>query len=155
MRIRVFAIGTRMPNWVKEGFQEYARRLPRECVLELVEVSVARRGRKSPALTVRRSEGERLLALAQGAYIVALDQGGQQTDTPGLAGWLQDWMGSGRDVALLIGGADGLAPECIRASHSQWSLSRLTLPHMLVRVVVAEQLYRAWTVLSGHPYHRA
>jgi 23S rRNA (pseudouridine1915-N3)-methyltransferase len=154
VHIHLIAVGTGMPRWVAEGFQEYARRLPRECSLLLREVDLPHRLRGLPAAQARTAEAERLLAaVPPGAATVALDERGSPWRTADLARLLQGWLGSGRDVALLVGGADGLAPACLEGAEV-WSLSPLTLPHMLVRVVVAEQVYRAWTILAGHPYHR-
>ena len=155
MRVHLIAVGSGMPRWVAEGFQEYARRMPRECTLVLREVELPGRQRGLPASQGRTAEGERLLAaVPAGAGVVALDERGAPWDTLELSHRLEGWLGGGRDVALLVGGADGLAPECLQAAGQVWSLSALTLPHMLVRVLVAEQLYRAWSILAGHPYHR-
>ncbi len=155
MRIRLLAVGARQPRWVAEGFAEYAKRLPRQCPLELVEIPAERRrAGVTPEMAIAR-EGERLLrALPARARTIALDEHGEQLDTRGLAAQLERWMGGGRDVALLVGGPDGLAEECLARAELRWSLSRLTMPHGLVRVLVAEQIYRAWSLTAGHPYHR-
>jgi len=155
VRLRLTAVGQRMPAWVAEGYHTYAGRLPPELRLELREIAAGDRGRGGDLRRAREVEGQRLLAAAPtGARRVALHGDGPQLDSEQLARTLSDWMLDARDVVLFIGGPDGLAPSLIQACEQRWSLSRLTLPHMLVRVVVAEQLYRAWTVLSGHPYHR-
>ena len=160
MKIVLAAVGTRMPGWVDEAFNDYARRLPPSCRLTLREVPTAYRGsaaRKgaASAATVRR-EGEGLLrAVPSGARIVALDERGAGWSTAELAERLETWLADGRDTALLAGGPDGLAPECRKRADLSWSLSRLTFPHALVRVIVAEQLWRAWSLLHRHPYHRA
>jgi 23S rRNA (pseudouridine1915-N3)-methyltransferase len=154
MRLRLVAVGTRMPGWVTEGFQDYAGRMPRECRLELREVALGRRTRSGDVTRAMTEEGERLLAASEGCLRVCLDVRGAAVDTPALAGRLANWMQEGQDVALLVGGPDGLAEACLAAARWRWSLSPLTLPHGLVRVLLAEQMYRAWTVLSGHPYHR-
>ena len=154
MRLRLVAVGTRMPGWVDDGFNEYAGRMPRECRLELREVALGRRSRGADTARAVSTEGERLLAASEGCLRVCLDVRGAAVDTAGLSRRLAGWLQDGQDVALLVGGPDGLAPECLGAARWRWSLSPLTLPHGLVRVLVAEQLYRAWTVLSGHPYHR-
>lgn len=155
MRIQLIAAGTRRPAWERDGFHSYAKRLPRECALELLEIPV---GKRSPAADLAKlvhREGEQMLrAVAKGAMVIALDEHGRSCDTRTLATWLAGWMRSGHDVALLIGGPDGLAPACLLAARTRWSLSPLTLPHGLARIVVAEQIYRAWSVLTGHPYHR-
>lgn len=156
MNIHLVAVGDKMPGWVEDGYREYARRLPAECALRLVEVAPGRRGKRADTARIRRDEGERLLkAVPRGADAVALEVGGQAWSTEQLAERLAQWMAGGRDLALLVGGPDGL-DEAVRSTATQhWSLSPLTLPHALVRVVVAEQLYRAWSILRRHPYHRA
>ena len=161
MKIVLAAVGTRMPGWVDEAFEDYAKRLPPACRLTLREVPTAYRGgtaaRKgtAPAASIRR-EGEGLLrAVPNGARIVALDERGDAWSTADLAKRLEAWMADGRDTALLAGGPDGLAPGCRERADLTWSLSRLTFPHALVRVIVAEQLWRAWSLLNRHPYHRA
>ncbi len=155
MRIWLLAIGARRSRWEREGFAEYARRLPRSCALELRELGAERRVRSLPVGRGLEREGQRLLgAVPRGARLIALDRRGEQWSSAELAGQLAGWQRAGRDVALLVGGADGLA-EAVRARAERlWALSALTLPHGLVRILVAEQIYRAWSQLSGHPYHR-
>jgi 23S rRNA (pseudouridine1915-N3)-methyltransferase len=144
-----------MPAWVREGFDEYARRMPREARIELVEIKPEKRAGGRGAEQVRQAEGQRILsALPPGCERVVLDERGQDLGTGELARLLEGWMAQGRDVAFVIGGADGLHEEVRRSAHRLWSLSRLTLPHGLVRVILAEQLYRATTILQNHPYHR-
>ncbi|HXH03273.1 MAG TPA: 23S rRNA (pseudouridine(1915)-N(3))-methyltransferase RlmH [Candidatus Competibacteraceae bacterium] len=156
MRIHLIAVGERMPAWVSAGYAEYAGRLPRECALQLIEITPGRRGKNAVVERAVREEGERMLAaLPKGARVVALEVSGRQWSTEELAAQLQGWLAEGRDVALLVGGPEGLAPAARSRAEQSWSLSRLTLPHPLVRVVVAEQLYRAWSILHHHPYHRA
>lgn len=155
MRIHLLAVGTRMPAWVTEGYQEYAKRLPRECELVLKEIAPAKRGKNADAARFREEEGERLLAaLPRDAQVVALDLSGKPWSTPALAQNLKGWLAGGRDVALLVGGPDGLAPACLARAHQAWCLSNLTFPHPVVRIIVAEQVYRAWSLLNNHPYHR-
>ncbi|NGX15915.1 23S rRNA (pseudouridine(1915)-N(3))-methyltransferase RlmH [Wenzhouxiangella sp. XN24] len=154
MRLRILAVGSRMPGWVDEGCRDYAARMPRECRLEIQSLPLGRRSRGSDTSKAVADEGRRLLAASEGCLRVCLDVPGVQVDTPGLARKLADWRQDGRDVALLVGGPDGLAASCLDQAQWRWSLSHLTLPHGLVRVLLAEQLYRAWTILSGHPYHR-
>jgi 23S rRNA (pseudouridine1915-N3)-methyltransferase len=145
-----------MPGWVEEGYREYAKRLPRECGLRLVEIEPGHRGKGASAEAARRDEGERMLAaLPKAAQVIALDERGQAWTTEKLAGALSGWLADGRDLALLVGGPEGLADACRQRAERLWSLSALTFPHPLVRVILAEQLYRAWSLLKGHPYHRA
>lgn len=153
MDLVVAGVGTRMPGWVADGWQEYARRMPGHLALRLVEVPVAgKRGAGRESLL----ESERLLGRTpEGARCVALDGNAPGWSTDKLAQRLDQWQMEGAPVWFLIGGADGLDPNALRTCSERWSLGPATLPHMLVRVVVAEQLYRAWTILSGHPYHRA
>ena len=156
MKIHLLAVGTRMPEWVEKGYAEYAGRLPRECALNLVEIPAGQRGQNPDIARIVRAEGERLLAAApSGSRRIALDERGQEWSTMELAERLSGWLREGRDVSLLVGGPDGLDATCRDRAERLWSLSRLTLPHPLVRVVVAEQLYRAWSLLHNHPYHRA
>jgi len=156
MHLMVACIGQRMPAWVEQGWQEYARRMPRELQLRLREIPLAKRGRNPDLARIRRQESEALLAaVPAGAHRVALDIGGRPWSTEQLAQRMEHWQAGGRDCALLIGGPDGLDADCLDQVDERWSLGPLTLPHPLVRVIVAEQLYRAWTVLRGHPYHRA
>lgn len=144
-----------MPGWVETGYREYAKRLPRECSLHLREIEPGHRGKGASPEVARREEGRRMLAaLPKGAQVVALDQRGKAWSTERLAEILAGWMADGRDLALLVGGPEGLADNCRDRADRLWSLSLLTFPHPLVRVLLAEQLYRAWSILEGHPYHR-
>lgn len=155
MRIKLIAVGKGMPAWIAEGFGDYARRLPADCRLELVEVIAQRRGKRPNPTQVLREEGTRLrAAVPTGAWTIALDETGQAWNTRELARQLARWREEETDVALLVGGPDGLDPMCRGQARQVWSLSSLTLPHMLVRIVVAEQIYRAWSIVAGHPYHR-
>jgi len=145
-----------MPRWVQQGYEEYAKRLPPECALKLVEIAAGKRGKNADLARVMRGETERLLgAVPKGANPVALEVDGRCWSTPELSNRLQEWMLSGQDIALLVGGPDGLSESARKAASEMWSLSALTLPHPLVRILVAEQLYRAWSILRNHPYHRA
>jgi 23S rRNA (pseudouridine1915-N3)-methyltransferase len=154
MKIRLLCVGTRMPDWVERGFAEYARRLPKEHPLELEEIAAAdRRGGRPPRWLAE--EAERLLArVGDDERVITLDARGRSLSSEELADTLAAWRRDGRSVALLVGGPDGLDRGCRDRAEWSWSLSKATLPHGLVRVIVAEQLYRAWTILSGHPYHR-
>ena len=155
MRISLIAVGSKMPGWVEQGYQEYARRMPADCNLQLVEIAAGKRGKGADIVRITRQEGEKMLAaVPRGARIVTLEVTGRAWKTEQLSTELDHWMHDGRDVALLVGGPEGLAPECVARAEQRWSLSNLTLPHPLVRIVVAEQLYRAWSILQNHPYHR-
>lgn len=156
MQIHLIAVGDKMPRWVREGYREYAKRLPPECALQLIEIPAGKRGKNADVARILRDESRRLLAaIPKGATVVALEVGGRCWSTEQLAEKLEHWMGGGQDVALLVGGPDGLTDDARSAAGQLWSLSALTLPHPLVRVVLAEQLYRAWSILRNHPYHRA
>lgn len=156
MKIHLIAVGTRMPAWVQEAFAGYAMRLPKECALHLVEIPAAQRGKNAGVVRARQAEGEKMLkAIPRDAHVIALDEHGEALVSTEWARELKSWMQMGRDVCLLVGGPDGLAPEALQRAQRKWALSRLTLPHALVRVLVAEQLYRAWSLLVNHPYHRA
>ncbi|MDN5862303.1 MAG: 23S rRNA (pseudouridine(1915)-N(3))-methyltransferase RlmH [Salinisphaera sp.] len=143
-----------MPAWVDAGYDNYARRMPREAQLRLREVALGRRRNNDPAQAVAE-EGRRMLAMVPaGAQLIALAVDGSPWSTAALAARMAAWMADGRDRALLVGGPDGLSADCLARAELRWSLSPLTLPHGLVRVLTAEALYRAWTVLARHPYHR-
>jgi len=155
MEFTITAVGTRMPNWVDEAFAEYQKRMPREARIRLLEIKPEKRDGGKTAQQVMAAEAERIVAaLPKGALIIALDEHGKQFTSQALAQEMQKWLGAGRDASLIIGGADGLAPEIKARADLLWSLSPLTLPHGLVRVLLAEQLYRAHSILQGHPYHR-
>lgn len=155
MRLHLIAVGNRMPGWVEAGYAEYAKRLPADCALVLHEIPPGQRTKGADLERARREEGEKMLAaLPKAAHVVALEVNGCAWGTEQLAQRLEQWRQQGRDVALLVGGPEGLADSCRQQADEQWSLSPLTLPHPLVRIVLAEQLYRAWSILQGHPYHR-
>ena len=155
MVIHLIAVGTRMPSWVEEGFTEYAKRMPPESKINLVEITAGKRSKNSDVKRLTQQEGEKMLAaIPKGAKVVALDVLGKALSTEELAQELKAWQGSGQDIALLVGGPEGLADDCLKQAQQKISLSKLTLPHPLVRVVLAEQLYRAMTILKGHPYHK-
>lgn len=155
MQINLIAVGRKMPEWVQRGYDEYASRLPQDCRLVLKEVAAGKRLRNSDTRKIVREEGERMLAAVENqTYIVALDERGACWSTEQLAGSLQKWLENYRQVALLVGGPEGLAPQIRARADEIWSLSKLTFPHPVVRVLVAEQIYRAYSVLNNHPYHR-
>ncbi len=155
MQIYLIAIGDRMPGWVNEGYHEFARRMPPECRLKLVEIPAAKRPKSADLNRIIQQEGKRMLAaIPANVDVIALDLEGREWNTGELAEQLGNWLQGGRDLALLIGGPEGLAPACRERASRHWSLSPLTFPHPLVRVIVAEQLYRATTILKNHPYHK-
>ncbi|RYV00566.1 23S rRNA (pseudouridine(1915)-N(3))-methyltransferase RlmH [Shewanella sp. OPT22] len=155
MKLQLIAVGTKMPSWVTQGFQEYQRRFPRDMPLELLEIPAGKRGKNADIARILHKEGEQMLAaIPKGNRIVTLDLPGKNLTTPALATAINKWQLDGRDVSLLIGGPEGLAPACKQAAQESWCLSALTLPHPLVRIVVSESLYRAWSVNNNHPYHR-
>ena len=155
MRILLIAAGTRQPQWVRSGFEEYARRLRGNCTLELVEIPLGRRTSAGSARqAVEQEAGRTLRAIPRGARAVALHGRGSPWTTEQLAARLRAWMAGGAPVCLLVGGPDGLSSRVLERADERWSLSPLTLPHGLVRPLVAEALYRAWSLNRGHPYHR-
>lgn len=156
MRILLLAVGQKMPAWVEQGYREFAQRMPAEARLELKEIAPGKRGKNADIQRIVEDEGQRLMAaIPKSAHIVVLDVKGKSYSTEQLAERMNDWMHSGQDICLLVGGPEGLSEECRAMAHEKWSLSALTFPHPLVRVILAEQLYRAWSVLRNHPYHRA
>ncbi len=155
MQINLIAVGNKMPQWIQEGYHEYAQRMPRECRLALKEIDAGKRSKNYDRNRLIKKEGERILAsIPTGAHVVALELTGIIWDTEKLSQNLARWRIESQHIALLIGGPEGLALECLSRAHQTWSLSNLTFPHALVRVIVAEQLYRAWTILCNHPYHK-
>lgn len=155
MKVRLLAVGNRMPAWVEQGVEEYRKRLPRDFALEIVEIAPGTRGKNADVAKAIAQEGQRMRERLKGSErLVALEVGGKPWSTERLAQEADHWRHAGGDVALLVGGPDGLEPGLSASADQRWSLSPLTLPHPLVRLVLAEQLYRAWTLLVGHPYHR-
>ena len=155
MKLYLIAVGSKMPAWGTTGYEEYARRFPRDLPLELIEIPAGKRGKNADIKRILEQEGEKMLAaVPKGARIITLEVEGGNWSSPQLAQRIEQWQMDGRDVCLLVGGPEGLAPACIAASEGKWSLSALTLPHPLVRVVLAESLYRAWSISTNHPYHR-
>jgi len=156
MRLLIAAVGQRQPAWARSAFDDYAKRLPPECRLELVEVKAEPRDSGKSAQQMMAAEAQRLRAACpKGALVVALDEQGRRQSTAQLAERLRSWRESGRDVALLVGGPDGLDAGLKAGADDTLRLSDLTLPHALARVLLAEALYRAWSLGAGHPYHRA
>lgn len=155
MRIRLLAVGTRMPDWVSQGVEEYRKRLPASLNFEVLELALGRRGKNPDLQRAIASEGEAMLAqIKPDHHVVALDVQGKPWSTEQLAGQLQNWQMQGGTVDLLVGGPDGLSADCLARAKQRWSLSAMTLPHPLVRIMLVEQLYRAWTINTHHPYHK-
>lgn len=155
MLIRILAIGTKMPDWVTAGFQEYAKRFTAGWQLELCEIPAEKRTKNPDIARIIEREGEKLLAAIKPNHqVIALDVKGHAWSTEQLAQQLKQWQIHGRPIDLLIGGPDGLSSACLKKAEQRWSLSPLTLPHPLVRIVLAEQIYRAVSILQHHPYHR-
>ncbi|MGN6520768.1 MAG: 23S rRNA (pseudouridine(1915)-N(3))-methyltransferase RlmH [Dokdonella sp.] len=156
MKARLISVGERMPAWVADGVAEYRKRLSRDLPLELVEIELGTRGKgRDPARAIADEGAAVLAALPKDAHVVALDGRGKPWTSEQLSQQLDAWRMNGRDLALLIGGPDGHAADVLARANQTWSLGPLTLPHMLVRLVVVEQLYRAVSISAGHPYHRA
>lgn len=156
MKARLIAVGERAPGWVAEGFAEYRKRLSHWLPLDLVEIEPGLRGKGRDAVRATQDEGARVLAaIPKNTHVVVLDGRGKAHSSEQLAQRLEHWRGQGRDLAFLVGGPEGHAPEVLARADEHWSLGPLTLPHMLVRLVLAEQLYRAAALLANHPYHRA
>lgn len=155
MRIRLVSVASRMPRWVEEGYQEYAKRMPAELPVDLVDIPLSTRGKNADVARLIKREGEQMLATVQpGERVVTLEVTGKPWSTEELAEQLENWRLEARNVNLMVGGPEGLAPEVAARSDQRWSLSALTLPHPLVRILLAEQLYRAWTIINRHPYHK-
>ena len=155
MLINLICVGNKMPGWVNEGYQEYAKRLNRDVRIKLVELELAKRSKTSSAENLKASEAKKILqAIPKATQVVVLDVNGSQWSTEKLSQRLTHWLQSGKDVSLIIGGPDGLEQSLVQAADERWSLSKLTFPHPLVRIVIAEQIYRAWSLLNNHPYHR-
>jgi len=155
MVIHFITVGQKMPKWVQEGYAEYAKRLPKSCAIKLVELPMAQRGKTGSADKYKAEEAKKILvAIPKGAQLIVLDEHGQQVTTKGLAEKLEGWLASGQDIALVVGGPDGLEQSLIQQARWKWGLSKLTMPHPMVRILVAEQIYRAYSVIQNHPYHR-
>ncbi|VVC76238.1 Ribosomal RNA large subunit methyltransferase H [Aquicella siphonis] len=155
MKIRLLTITHKSPAWIREGYEEYAKRLPATCQLELVEIPAEKRTPHADLRRITEREGEKMLnAVKPGHKIIALDIKGSLWTTEQLAEQLALWHQGGRHIDLLVGGPDGLSPACLIKAEQKWSLSPLTFPHFLVRLIVAEQIYRAYSILIQHPYHR-
>lgn len=155
MKLKLISIGNKMPDWINTGFSEYTKRMPAHLNIELIEIPLKTRSKNSDTQRLIDQEGDAMLkAIDDKDYVVALSIQGKIYSTEQLGDELKNWQHSGQNIALIIGGPEGLAPQCIARANTHWSLSKLTLPHPIVRVIIAEQLYRAYTILQNHPYHK-
>jgi len=156
VKVRIIAVGSKMPGWVEAGWDDYAKRLGNDMPIELIEVPVAKRVNNSNTLSLMEKEAQGIqAAIKPGDRIIALDVTGKSLSTEQMAAQLAQWQQDGRNIALIIGGPDGIHPELLKKAEHRWSLSALTFPHPLVRLVLVEQLYRCWSIHHNHPYHRA
>lgn len=155
MKIDLIAVGKRMPSWIETAVKEYSKRLPKNIQFKLVEITPAIRGKNNSADNYKKKEQENIeAALASNSIIICLDERGKSISSQQLAEQLQVWNDEQQHVSIIIGGADGLSDALKKKANQMWSLSKMTLPHGLVRVMLVEQLYRAWTITQNHPYHR-
>jgi 23S rRNA (pseudouridine1915-N3)-methyltransferase len=155
MRIELIAAGTRSPGWVADGYKEYAKRLPKDWQLVLSEIPVARRGKTQSVEKLKDEEGRKMLdRIKAGGVVIAMDSRGNDWTTEKLAARFTGWLQTANQVQLMVGGPDGLSEACLQRADFTWSLSRLTFPHFMVRLLLAEQIYRAWSVVNHHPYHK-
>lgn len=154
MKIRLISVGHKMPDWVVQGCLDYIKRMPREMTLEIVEIKPDKRAAGKNTDSVQQAEAQRILAASGQDHLIVLDEHGEPISTQQLAQHMQQWQRLGKNVAVVIGGADGIAHSLKQQAASLWSLSPLTLPHAMVRVLVCEQLYRAFSIIQQHPYHR-
>jgi 23S rRNA (pseudouridine1915-N3)-methyltransferase len=155
MKIRLLTITHKSPSWIQEGYDDYAKRLPPSCSLELIEIPAEKRTVNADLKRIMEREGEKMLAaIKPGHHVIALDKGGKNWTSEQLSSQLSNWLQSGCNIDLLVGGPEGISPACQKAARESWSLSTLTFPHLIVRLIVAEQIYRAWSILQNSPYHR-
>lgn len=155
MKVQLIAVGTKMPDWIQKGYGEYFKRLPKELAPKLVELTPGHRGKNASVSTAIESEGKEILSvIGVNDFVIALDVLGKAWDTHKLADNLASWRMDGRNISFIIGGPDGLSRSVLDRANAKWSMSNLTLPHPLVRVVFIEQVYRAWSILNNHPYHK-
>jgi 23S rRNA (pseudouridine1915-N3)-methyltransferase len=155
MKIKLLAIGNKMPSWVNDAVSIYQKRLPKECALTIIELEMPKRNKNTSNTTLIAKETATLLnKIDQQDIVIALDERGEMWSTQQLAQKLESWLPTGQNICLIVGGPDGLSDELKNKAQYLWSLSRLTLPHPMIRPLVAEQLYRAWSIITNHPYHR-
>ncbi len=156
MKLKVIAVGTKMPPWVEMGVQEYSKRLPRDMPLEFIEIPIGNRAKNANLARAVKQESDQILAQVKPQdHVIALEVTGNNWSTEKLAKQMQNWQMQGQNIIFLIGGPDGLSDACRARANQQWSFSALTLPHPIVRIILSEQLYRAWSITQNHPYHRS
>jgi 23S rRNA (pseudouridine1915-N3)-methyltransferase len=156
MPVKILSIGTKMPAWINEAYAEYAKRLPKDYALNLIEIPAQKRSNNADTEAILKKESQSILEhIKPTDFVMALDVKGQSLSTEQLAQKLQSWHDQSQSIVLIIGGPEGLAEPCLKRANYRWSLSQLTFPHPLVRVILAEQVYRAWSIITRHPYHRA
>jgi 23S rRNA (pseudouridine1915-N3)-methyltransferase len=154
MKIKLLSVGQKMPAWIQKGYVEYAKRLPSNCSIELVEISGGHRGKSTSVEKSKQQEALSLLKIIKPKdWVVILDVKGQSWSTEKLSEQLESWQFNAQDVCLIVGGPYGLGSDVISRANQSWSLSKLTFPHPMVRILIVEQIYRAWSILQGHPYH--
>ncbi len=155
MRIQIIAVGERMPSWVQEGYQEYVKRIASGLSLSLVEISAEKRNKSSNTQKILQKEAQRMLqAVGKDHYIIALDKGGQSWSTEKLANKIRGWQQDGTNISILIGGPEGMTTELLQQAQLKLSFSAMTFPHPIIRVMLAEQIYRAYSIINNHPYHK-
>jgi len=155
MQITIIAVGIRLPGWINQGVSEYQKRMPPELRVNLAEIVPTKRNKSASTEKILKQECERIMAaIPKDAYLIVLDERGKSQATTALAKTMESWMQDGRNICLVIGGADGIHETLKQKASESWSLSDFTLPHGFARVLLTEQLYRAWTVIKNHPYHR-
>ena len=154
MKLRIISVGHKMPSWVESACAEYTKRMPREATVEIIDIKPEKRAAGNSTENIQLIEAKRILEAVGKDFCIALDERGQEVTTLQLSDKFKDWQASSRDVALIIGGADGLHTSVKQKADWLWGLSKLTLPHAMVRVLLVEQLYRAHSVITNHPYHR-
>ena len=155
MRIQIIAVGERMPAWVQEGYREYIKRITSGITVSLLEISAEKRGKSSNTQKILEKEAQRMRqAVAKDHYMIALDKGGQSWSTQTLADRIRDWQQDGTNISFLIGGPEGMTTELLQQAQAKMSFSAMTFPHPIIRVMLAEQLYRAYSIINNHPYHK-
>lgn len=155
MKVHLIAVGKKIPAWISSGFLEFSKRMPPELHINLIEITPSKRSKATPIEKNIKEEGEHIQsAIPANSKVIVLDEKGKSFSSVQLSKKIENWLPMGQDITIVIGGADGVYPAIKQQADETWSLSSLTLPHALVRIVVVEQLYRGWSILKGHPYHR-